>query len=333
MAEQLDVYRDWLGIKETARPLNHYQLLRLKPFEDGTAKIREHYRKMNAHIRKFSTGDYADESQALLNELAKAMLALTDTQRKREYDASLGREDTGEGRRRTLEEILLAGKTITQEQLAKARSYADAVGLEVHDALVQQKVATADVVMLAYAESIGLPYIELADVGIDEQLTAQIPAALARQHSCVPVMIDRDQLLMASPNPLVPDVEEELRLRFEMPVRTILCTAASINSFVAEHYPRDAAEVAPVAQPKQKQKQPAAKPAEKPEREPLSQEEKLKRRNMAAILGFNLSVILYVFAAMLLKGMNYIGLPDVAIAVVLGTIVSAAAFVIASRLE
>ncbi|HYW78183.1 MAG TPA: hypothetical protein VE890_01355, partial [Thermoguttaceae bacterium] len=246
MAEELDVYLDWLGIKETARPLNHYQLLRLKQFEDGTAKIREHYRKMNAHVRKFSTGDYAQESQALLNELAKAMLSLTDVQRKREYDASLGRKDSGEGRRRTLEEILLAGKTITQEQLAKARSYADAVGLEVRDALIQQKMATADVVVLAFAESIGLPYVELQDVGIDEQLIPQVPTSLARQHSCVPLMIDDGQLLMASPNPLIPDVEEELRLRFEMPIRSVLCTAASINTVIAEHYPRDAADAAPM---------------------------------------------------------------------------------------
>ena len=36
MAKELDVYRDWLSITETARPLNHYQLLRLKSFEDTT---------------------------------------------------------------------------------------------------------------------------------------------------------------------------------------------------------------------------------------------------------------------------------------------------------
>ena len=330
MTEELDVYRDWLGIKETARPLNHYQLLRLKPFEDSTAKIREHYRKMNAHVRKFSTGEYAAQSQTLLNEMAKAMLGLTDTQRKREYDASLGREDAGEGRRRTLEEILLADKTITQGQLTKARGYADAVGLEVRDALVQQKTATADVVMLAFAESMGLPYVELEDVGVDEQLIPRIPASLARQHSCVPMMIDRGQLLTASPNPLIPDVEEELRLRFEMPIRTVLCTAASINAVIAEHYPRDAAEVAPVAQAKN---QPAAKAAPKAPREPLTQEEKLKRRNMAAILGFNLSVIACVLVSMIFKGMNFLEFVDFAVALVVGTIIAAAAFVIAMRLE
>jgi len=29
MTKTLDVYRDWLKIAEPARPLNHYQLLRL----------------------------------------------------------------------------------------------------------------------------------------------------------------------------------------------------------------------------------------------------------------------------------------------------------------
>ena len=40
MPQQLDVYRDWLQITETARPLSHYQLLRLPKFEDDVAKIR-----------------------------------------------------------------------------------------------------------------------------------------------------------------------------------------------------------------------------------------------------------------------------------------------------
>lgn len=333
MAEELDVYRDWLGIKETARPLNHYQLLRLKPFEDSTVKIREHYRKMNAHVRKFSTGDYAQQSQALLNEMAKAMLGLTDAQRKREYDASLGRKGSGGGRRRTLEEILLAEKTITQDQLAKARSYAQAVGLEVRDALVQQKIATADVVVLAYAESMGLPYVELEDVGVDEELIPRIPASLARQHSCVPMMIDHDQLLMASPNPLIPDVEEELRLRFEMPIRTVLCTAASINTVVAKHYPRGAAGVAPVPQTKNQSDAKAESAAPKPERAPLTQEEKVKRRNTFALLGFNGAGMVCVAVVMALRGSMALGLIDFVIALFVATLGGVAAFMVVKQME
>ena len=241
MAGKFDVYREWLGIHEPERPLTHYQLLRVPRFCDDVARIRENYRKMNAHVRKFGTGDYARQSQELLNELARAMLALTDATRKREYDAALGREETTAGRRRTMEEILLVRKVIDQAQLKKARAYAEAVGLETRDALVQQKMATAEVVMQAYAESQGLPYVELADVGVAEDLVPKVPPALGRNNSCVPLLVDGGQVLVAAPHLLAPDVEDELRLRFAMPVRTVLCTAGSINAVVEKYYPRDAA--------------------------------------------------------------------------------------------
>jgi len=336
MPRQLDVYRDWLGIAETDRPLNYYQLLRLKQFSDDRTKIRAHYQKMNAHVRKYATGDFGRESQELLNELAKAMLCLTDLQRKREYDASLGRKDKGEGRRRALEEILLADKAIDRGQLEKARNYANAVGLEVRDALVQQKTVTADVVMLAYAESEGLPYVELEDVGVDENLIPQIPATVARQNSCVPVMADGGQLLMASPNSLVPDVEEELRLRFEMPVRTVLCTPASVNTVIAKYYPHDAAApAAPTAakKPAAKQKQQQAEP-KRTSKNTLSDEEKNKRRAMAAVLAFNATVILCMIVVTVLRGgMSFIGLVDFLIAGVLGATAAAVAFAVMAKLD
>ena len=97
MAETLDVYRDWLGVKETERPLDYYRLLRLEKFDDDQDRIRRHYRKLNSHVRKFASGTYASESQQLLNELARAMLCLTDLQRKSEYDESLGRVRCGVG--------------------------------------------------------------------------------------------------------------------------------------------------------------------------------------------------------------------------------------------
>jgi hypothetical protein len=305
MAQQLDVYRDWLRITETARPLNYYQLLRMPAFEDDVGKIRSVYRKMNVHVRKFASGDFAAESQALLNELAKAMLCLTDAERKREYDATLGRKDAGPGRRRTLEEILLANKVIDQEQLTKARSFADAVGLSVRDALVQQKMAGPDVVMMSYAESVGLPYVELEDIGVDEQLVRSVPSSIARQHSCVPVMIDDNQLLMASPNALVPDVEEELRLRFGMPVRSVLCTPASVNQAIGKHYPRDMAGVAPVAP----LKKPAAGQTGKPARpaqpqaeaagDALSAKERTKLQSMVGVALFALTVFLTLASKMM----------------------------------
>ena len=87
----MDFYKEWLGIPDGPRPPDHYELLRLKQFDDDTAKVRANYKKLNAHVRKYATGQYSVPSQELLNEIAKAMLCLTDPERKRDYDESLGR--------------------------------------------------------------------------------------------------------------------------------------------------------------------------------------------------------------------------------------------------
>mgnify|MGYP000176879108 CR=1 FL=1 len=247
MAKQIDVYREWLGITETERPLNYYQLLKLKQFEDDPEKIRASYRKLNAHVRRYQTGEFGPQSQQLLNELAKAMLCLTDAQRKSDYDASLGRVRVEEGKRPTFEQILLSRKMLTPEQLNRVRAFADAVGLPIRDALLQQKSVSAEAVMQAYAESVGLPYVDLAETGIDETLVLQIPTAVARNFSCVPVMVDDGQLLIASPNPLNPDMEEHLRHRVGMPVRSVFCTPAGVNAAIDKYYSREALQAAAAA--------------------------------------------------------------------------------------
>ncbi len=242
---QIDVYRDWLKIKATNRPLNYYQLLKFDGFVDDPKTIRKRYLELNAYVRKFATGDYIEESQALLNELAKAYLCLTDAERKAEYDFSLGRKTAAGGEqgvagRRTLETILLQDRIATPEQIKKGKTYADALGIELHQALMQQKVAPQEKIMLAYAESLGIPFISLDEVPVDEYYAPQINPVTARQHSFVPVMSDMGKLILASPEPLGVDVEDELRMLFEMPVSYALCTPAQINAAIAKYYPRDA---------------------------------------------------------------------------------------------
>lgn len=301
MPTQIDVYKDWLGIAETDRPLNYYQLLRVKKFEDDAAKIRANYRKMNAHVRKYATGDFAQQSQELLNELAKAMLCLTDATRKAEYDAGMGREQAS-GERKTLEQILIGRKIVDSAQLAKARGYANTVNVDMHDALIQQKLAPADKVMEAYAESVGLPFVDLADMPVNEELVPKLPAYLARQQSCVPILIEEGYIRLAAPHPLLPEIEDELRLRLGMPVRGAICTSSQVNEAIGKYFPKDAA----IAQMKAakgkaggvagtpasagvKTAAPAGQPAAQTAA-PESAEEK-KRKKMIALMTFNFTFL------------------------------------------
>ena len=214
--QNLEVYRDWLGITEPNRPLNYYQLLRLKKFEDDTALIRAHYQRMNAHVRKFQAVE-PERVQALLDELTKAMLCLTDTHRKGDYDGTLGRTGAAEHKKHSLEDLLLTRKILDQEQLKKAQNMANAIGVDLRDAVMQQKLAKPEVIMQAYADSLGLPFLDLSLLQIDPALVPKMPAVMARQHSCVPLLVDDEKLIVASPNPLRPEVEDEVRLRFGIP--------------------------------------------------------------------------------------------------------------------
>ena len=258
---------------------------------------------MNAHVRKYAAGEFAKQSQDLLNELAKAMLCLTDKQRKGEYDVSLGRGDQRSGvKGARFEQILLASKVVDQAALDKARNFAKAIGVEMRDALVQQKLARPEAVLPAYAESIGLAVSSIWPTCRSTRAWWRTcRPMLARQHSCVPVLIDNKQLLMASPNPLDPDVEEELRLRFNMPIRSVLCTPANVNEVIAKYFPRDAA--VPIQRQRcQSLRWPTLQRRHSPRCRPLPQPagpftpEKAKQRRDLTIVAFNLGGMVSIFA-------------------------------------
>jgi hypothetical protein len=235
----LDVYKSWLGIPEGPRPPGHYELLRLVEFEDDVEKIRANYKKLNAHVRKYASGQYSTRSQELLNELAKAMLCLTDPERKREYDESRGRvaPDTGpQAGRRTLGNLLVNRKTITRDQLKEAEGFAEARGLSLRDAVVQMKLCDPATAAQALAEELGRPYIDLADVVPDDSVLDVVPRSTVKRHACLPLFIDEDNILVACVDEPDPEFEEELRLRFGLPLRAVIATPLAINQGIAKYY-------------------------------------------------------------------------------------------------
>lgn len=238
MADDIDVYKEWLGIPEGDRPPDHYQLLRLVQFEDDGDKIRNNYKKLNGHVRKYAAGKHSVRSQELLNELAKAMLCLTDAERKREYDVSLGREVEEEdvSGRRPMEVILTQKHLISQSQAEEARNHSQKTGLDMRDVVVQLKMVDQAVATQAYAEELGLPFIDITELIPDDNVLDQVPKKLVKQHSILPLFVDDDMLLIACTHPPESELEEELRLRLNHPVRAVLATPLNINQGIAKYY-------------------------------------------------------------------------------------------------
>jgi Type II secretion system (T2SS), protein E, N-terminal domain len=238
MQTDFEVYRDWLGITDSERPLTHYQLLRLKRFEDNPAKYSQRYRKMTGHVRKVATPEQAALAEQVIQELVRAMLCLADENRKKAYDLQLGRVEAAQPVRRSLIQILLEDKAVDAKILDNAREFAVALGLELRDALIQRKLVAQDVIMSAYAESVGLPFLRAVDIQADEALVGQVAPMLARQKSFVPLMIADDQLLLVSPFPIGPAVSEALLQQTGRLARTVLCTPQDMNILLRKYYSR-----------------------------------------------------------------------------------------------
>jgi hypothetical protein len=237
-ATKLDVYKEWLGIPEGPRPPDHYALLRLVQFEDDVAKVQKNYKKLNAHVRKYATGQYSQQSQDLLNELARAMLCLTDAESKRDYDRGMGRQtdDRDASGRRPLTAYLQDEGVLTGQQVNDVKNHAERSGLSVRDAIVQLKLATQEQAARAYANELGVSFVDLADIVPDEAALDALPKSVVRRYTCLPLFLDDEKVLIACSTEPSHDLEEEVRLRFGVPMRTVLATPQSIKEGIDRYY-------------------------------------------------------------------------------------------------
>lgn len=235
----LDVYKDWLGIPEGPRPPDHYALLRLVQFEDDAEKVRKNYKKLNAHVRKYATGQYATQSQDLLNELAKAMLCLTDIEAKKEYDQSIGRvidERNAETGRRPMLVILKDQDIIGPAQQQEVKNYCDKTGLSPRDTVVQMKYATQDQASRALAEELGRPFIDLTELIPNDDVMDQLPRSVVRRHTCLPLFLNEDSVLVACADEPSHELEDEIRLRFGLPIRPVIATPPALQEAISKFY-------------------------------------------------------------------------------------------------
>ncbi|MCA8996622.1 MAG: general secretion pathway protein GspE [Planctomycetaceae bacterium] len=318
----MDFYKEWLGIPEGERPPNHYELLRCVRFEDDPDKIRAHYKKLNGHVRKYATGQYSVQSQELLNELAKAMLCLTDPNRKRDYDESLGREfppETDEFGRQPMLDILVRQGDLSRDQRGEAEQFAERRGLSHRDAVVQMKLIPPRKAAQALSQELGYSYVDLEDMIPEDDVLDMVPRSLVKEHSFVPLFIDDGNLLIACVDQPEPELEEELRLRYEVPVRPVIATPRAVNQAIAQYYAPGMRDEATTATPTTSKGGKSSGKSGKDKKEKdtrtfaqLTPEEQKERKNLG-ILMMCWSIILPMFPALLwnIAPQLYVRLPSV----------------------
>jgi hypothetical protein len=330
----IDVYKEWLGIPADVRPPDHYTLLRLVMFEDDAEKVRANYRKLNAHVRKYATGQYLLRSQELLNELAKAMLCLTDPDGKVEYDRSLGREAPAvdESETRTVLQYLVARSLIKRGQVSEIEHFAEARGLSHRDAVIQMKLVEPPDACRALAAELRLSYADLEDMLPDDSVLDRIPRRVVKRHSCLPLFEDRGCILVACSDEPSHELEEEIRIRCGVPMRAVLAVPRAINQAIAKYYApgmrEEAAEdvsaksanskEAKSGKPEKTVQKPAAKEV-RSKSAPLTEDQKRERLMITAIATC-WSIIGTVGLFWFLNN-GAVGVPQIMIGVVAGAVV------------
>lgn len=288
---------------ESKRPQTHYDLLKLKALEPDVAVVRKHFGKMVEQVRaKAAEEPTSGRWPQLLKDLTQAMLVLCDARRKNDYDQTIGGKAGRDVRLVEIEKLVRARKVLDDEALEKAKKLSDTLNLDLHEAIINQKLALPETIMPIYAESIGLPYVELSWLEFDESLMPTVPAVMARQNTFTPVLKDDGQVIVAATKPLKPEIEDQLRLRFGAQIRQVIGTKSAVDAAIAKYYSREAAvkQMHSVAQAAQSSSSSsgssAAAPSEKPKR---SREERAKNKlKIGAVSGM-------MTAMTIILGMNF----------------------------
>lgn len=84
-----DPYHKWLGIKKSDQPPHHYRLLALDVFEDDPEVIEAAADRQMTYVQQCASGEYLQQSQAILNELSQARVELLNQEKKKSYDTKL----------------------------------------------------------------------------------------------------------------------------------------------------------------------------------------------------------------------------------------------------
>lgn len=89
MSAAFDPYHKWLGILPKDQPPHHYRLLGVELFEADVDVIEAAADRQLAFLRKYQSGEHAEDCRRLLNEVSRARLCLVKPATKVAYDLEL----------------------------------------------------------------------------------------------------------------------------------------------------------------------------------------------------------------------------------------------------
>jgi chromosomal replication initiation ATPase DnaA len=147
--------------------------------------------------------------------------------------------DTASG---ILEQTLISGNIVTQQELGDAKSYARERKMPLPQALIELETLTQDEIAAIYADAYQVRPLKLEDVEIDRESIRHVPAAVAHRHKMIPIRRSGNTLVVAMANPADQEALTSLHSVTDFEIVVFVARTDAIEHALHIHYgepPRD----------------------------------------------------------------------------------------------
>jgi len=135
-----------------------------------------------------------------------------------------------------LHELLLDHDELTSEQVEKAQDKSDKAGISLKRAIIDLEFMSEHDLTSFVASQSGVTSIDLSNYLIKPEIVQIVPEALARKYLMVPVFKIGDSLTVAMDDPLNFLAIDELRLKTNCSIKTVMASESSIRQVIDQYY-------------------------------------------------------------------------------------------------
>ena len=133
------------------------------------------------------------------------------------------------------EEVLVSLKLVTKEQLDSAKIESVRSGKELDEVLLTLRILPREDIVKARAISIGVPYVDLSAVKVDQNILKNLSKEMAKKYSAVPFGFSGNMLNLAMLNPNNVQVIEFIERKSGFRVNPYMASEEGIKRIIDQY--------------------------------------------------------------------------------------------------
>ncbi len=134
-----------------------------------------------------------------------------------------------------LKQIITDGRVLTEAELQAGVEYAKSAGIPLSEALLQKNIITDGNLGKLIASSLGVPFVNLADISISDAVYRLVPDKFARIHKIVPFARDAEGVKVAMADPSDKQVVAAMEKKTQQRVAVYYATERDIRNALQLH--------------------------------------------------------------------------------------------------